>query len=482
MPILKSIESRKGDQKVSFDTTHVVRDNKVNKFSKSQILQSEITGTSDQSQIEFHSETYDRTSATFDGSLADSYRLGSVYVDNSGNVIGSHYSYGTSTASYVGMQIYTKENSPVNIELGYNRSTGVVTAYGPSTDSAAINNELATANYVIAKDTALQTALTESINTVNQDLSGKVNTINATAAFTNKSNTFLAPQVMTEGLQLSSSDNFDTTSAVTTHVINGYTQGVFDNPTITTYQAGEHYLDKSGNFLGLIGFDGNASARKAYLSAVADDNATSASIVLNYDRGANTFTASAPTTAESANANEIAVASWVKKRISELQSELNALIQAVSQDLTATKAHTAYTDAANQYTQDQSMPNLSLSGKLTIAASDGSYNSPIISVVPHSTIAGGATATHELGMSMQAADDPNLSFGWVGMVVNGNTRTSKLGVKDKAGADKGFITISYDANADTLTTSAPTPPTADKSTQIATTAYVQANAVKLKVW
>lgn len=482
MPTLKSIQSRKGDQKVSFDTTHVVRDNKVNKFSKSQILQSEVTGKSDQSQIEFHSETYDRASATFDGSLADNYRLGSVYVDSTGNVIGSHYSYGTADASYVGMQVYTKENSPVNLELGYNRSTGAVSTYGPSTDLAASNNELATANYVIAKDTALQTTLTESINAVNQDLSGKVNTINGAAAFTNKSNTFLAPQVMTEGLQLSSTDSTDTTSAVTSHVINGYSQGVFDNPTITTYQAGEHYLDKTGAFLGLIGFDGTASSRKSYLSTVADDNSTSASIALNYDRGSNTFTASAPTTAETANNNEIAVASWVRKRINELQTELNALIQAVSQDLTATKGHTAYTDAANQYTQDQSMPNLSLSGKLTIVASDGSYNSPIISVIPDSTIAGGSAAYYEIGMSTQAADDPTLSFGWVGTVINGNTRISKLGVKDKAGVDKGFITISYDANADSLTTSAPTPPTSDNSTQIATTAYVQANAVKLKVW
>lgn len=244
---------------------------------------------------------------------------------------------------------------------------------------------------------------------------------------------------------------------------------------------------------------GNTNASIGVFSSKDNTISTNSQISIQYDKANNKYITSAPTPPINDNSTQIATTSFVntaiKNQVSELVNSapatldtLNELASALGNDPNfATTFANQIGSKANDSTVVHKTGNETISGQKTI-------NQPLIfnnTTTSYAYLGSLRTVAFAKGDDITGYYNQYNGFTIVtantnsrnenrfilvdgSVQSNGNTSVGMHAFSTKAGSTYASISVGYNRASDTFTTYAPTPPSGDNSTQIATTEWVRA--------
>ena len=337
---------------------------------------------------------------------------------------------------------------------------------------------------------------------INADLDKITNVIGENAenaALINKENTFQFKQ----NIALTKSDTKETSSlkGLSSHFDRA--TATFDDDTTET-AFGVFLEDKTGETLGGLKTTARPDEVHSHIYVQNSDGSAQGSIKVTYNKTANTFTATAPSTAEGAVGQEIVTADWANEKIGSIEDSLQdatdvqrgfvKLSDAINSDLDAPTGKTAATPKAVKTVNDAltavttvigtNAENAALINKAnvfaesqTIAGKDNgttetaSLNFQAKTFKNADNLFTGAQTSATLATNLTAGDD-NSVISTVEHVVDTTNRTVNVAVVDDGLARHG-ITIQSNHTGDqvriSLTDSTPESAT---GTEIVTADYV----------
>lgn len=138
---------------------------KANVFTKDQTINGTVSSSSEVAKVIGKSANFDRTTGTLDNSLTDA-SVQVVLQDKNAAEVGSFGVKASATETVAQMSVSNKDASATgDIKVTFNVADGTFKATAPSTDSNAVANEIATADFVIAKTDAVEASIVDATDT-----------------------------------------------------------------------------------------------------------------------------------------------------------------------------------------------------------------------------------------------------------------------------------------------------------------------------
>ena len=336
---------------------------------------------------------------------------------------------------------------------------------------------------------------------INADLDKITNVIGENAenaALINKENTFQFKQ----NIALTKNATKETSSLKGLSAHFDRATATFDDDTTET-AFGVFLDDKNGETLGGLKTSARADEIDTNLYVQNSDGSAQGSIKVTYNKTANTFTATAPSTADGAVGQEIVTADWANKKIGSIEDSLQdatdvqrgfvKLSDAINSDLDAPTGKTAATPKAVKTVNDAltavttvigaNAENAALVNKnntftkgQTLQLEDGGTTESS-SIVAQSAHYQHSTSTFDpdyvsAGYTTELKDKDDRVVASVGLGTEGQNTKSYLSVSNKDGSQTQSIKIEFNSGTDTFTGYAPSTPSTAVGTEIVTADFV----------
>lgn len=200
-------------------------------------------------------------------------------------------------------------------------------ATAPQPRTRAIDDEIATVKYV-------------------KDRVGDLNPTNV--AYVNKENHFKVQQ----HLDLVDGGTNETSAIIGHSAHYDRTTAAFDN-AFTSGEFNVTVQDKNSQVLGGLGVKTEVGATTTAISVQSKDGSKQGSVGVKYDLASDAFTATAPSTASTAVANEIATADFVNTKVTAAKDEVSGALQRVTNVIGQDAENAALVNKSNLFTQPQ---------------------------------------------------------------------------------------------------------------------------------
>ena len=264
---------------------------------------------------------------------------------------------GSATPGSVG--IYYKDTAgldlaSVKIDAGNDTNAGrrgasltVFDTTGAHLGAITVQTEDGTVPYATAPQPRAQ-AIDDEIATVKyvKDRVGDLDPNNV--AYVNKENHFKVQQ----HLDLVDGGTNETSAIIGHSAHYDRTTAAFDN----AFTSGEFNVtaqDKNSQVLGGLGVKTEVGATTTAISVQSKDGSKQGSVGVKYDLASDAFTATAPSTAASAAANEIATADFVNTKVTAAKDEVSGALQRVTNVIGQDAENAALVNKSNLFTQPQ---------------------------------------------------------------------------------------------------------------------------------